>query len=240
MAETKKSQNLSITNMADMLVLAEDIKKFIEENKLSTNVQGKNFPQAEAWQYAGNRLNILSKAGYIKNLSDTAEIKYEASIILIDASNNYQEIGQGFAVCSNKEQGKKYYQEYAIASMAQTRAIGKAYRILLSFVMRLAGYEPTPAEEMDYDTNKPVQTKTPKEQPHPVAEEQALEEEIKYATAKQKEEIIRLLNNPVITRQEKTKMLLNINKLDEERAKASIEKLKEVIKDREAEQDAAA
>ncbi|MEJ7662498.1 MAG: hypothetical protein WKG07_24500 [Hymenobacter sp.] len=41
---------------------------------------------------------------------------------------------------------------------------------------------------------------------------------MQYATASQKEEIIRLLNHPVITRPEKTKMLLNINRLDEERA----------------------
>jgi hypothetical protein len=63
---------------------------------------------------------------------------------------------------------------------------------------------------------------------------------MKYATAKQKEEIIRLLNNVVITRQEKTKMLLNINKLDEERAAQSIQKLVKVIEAREAQNNASA
>ena len=56
---------------------------------------------------------------------------------------------------------------------------------------------------------------------------------MQYATASQKEEIIRLLNHPVITRPEKTKMLLNINRLDEERAIQSIAKLRKAIDDRE-------
>lgn len=33
-------------------------------------------------------------------------------------------------------------------SMAQTRALGKAYRMALSWIMKMAGYEGTPAEEM--------------------------------------------------------------------------------------------
>ena len=61
-----------------------------------------------------------------------------------------------------------------------------------------------------------------------------------YASASQKEEIIRLLNHPVITRPEKTKMLLNINRLDEERAMQAIAKLRKAIDDRENGHTAAA
>lgn len=63
---------------------------------------------------------------------------------------------------------------------------------------------------------------------------------VQYATAAQKEEIIRLLNHPVITRPEKTKMLLNINRLDEERAVQAIAKLRKAIDDRENGEKAAA
>jgi phage recombination protein Bet len=63
---------------------------------------------------------------------------------------------------------------------------------------------------------------------------------VQYATASQKEEIIRLLNHPVITRPEKTKMLLNINRLDEERAVQAIAKLRKAIDDRENGEKAAA
>ena len=38
--------------------------------------------------------------------------------------------------------------ESSIRSMSQTRTIGKAYRTVLAWVMKMAGFEPTPAEEM--------------------------------------------------------------------------------------------
>lgn len=56
----------------------------------------------------------------------------------------------------------------------------------------------------------------------------------RYATKEQKDEIIRLLNHPVITRLEKTKMLININRLDKARADEAITKLNKAITDREA------
>jgi hypothetical protein len=39
--------------------------------------------------------------------------------------------------------------------MAQTRAIGKAYRNLLAWLMKAAGFEATPAEEMDFAKDEP-------------------------------------------------------------------------------------
>lgn len=56
---------------------------------------------------------------------------------------------------------------------------------------------------------------------------------IQYATSSQKEEIIRLLNHPMITRPEKTKILLNINRFDEDRASQAITNLRQAINDRE-------
>ena len=36
----------------------------------------------------------------------------------------------------------------SVYSMAQTRALGKAYRMAFSWIIKMAGYQPTPAEEM--------------------------------------------------------------------------------------------
>lgn len=77
----------------------------------------------------------------------------------------------------------------------------------------------------------------PKATPAPAVDNAA--EAVKYATAAQREEIVKLLNHDVITRPEKTKMLLNVNKLDTERAAAVITKLKGVITEREAQKEAA-
>jgi hypothetical protein len=57
-------------------------------------------------------------------------------------------VGFGLGMCSNMEDAKVEFEEYAVASMAQTRTIGKAYRNLIGFIMKGAGIEGTPAEEM--------------------------------------------------------------------------------------------
>jgi hypothetical protein len=249
---TKKAarvESYDIAKSDETLDLAKDLAKFIKENKLSTQVQGKEFVNVEGWQYAGSRLGIVPIVEHVINVSSDQEIKYQAKVTLFDMRSQHT-VGAGFAICSNKESGKKFYQEFAIASMAQTRAIGKAYRNILAWIIRAAGYEPTPAEEMDYAGNVPTPaaapvvveptpvmravTNTPAapapaEVPTPAAESAP----VQYATASQKEEIIRLLNHPLITRQEKTKMLLNINRLDEERATQAIAKLRKAIEDRE-------
>jgi hypothetical protein len=239
-----KIESYDISRSDETLDLAKDLAKFIKDNKLSTTVQGKEFVNVEGWQYAGSRLGIVPIVEHVINVSNEQEIKYQAKVMLWDLRSQHT-VGAGFAVCSNKESGKKFYQEFAIMSMAQTRAIGKAYRNILAWIIRAAGYEPTPAEEMDYNTNVPALAPTPavavatalptmqvvpSETPAVAAEAAA---PVHYATASQKEEIIRLLNHPVITRQEKTKMLLNINRLDEERAVQAIAKLRKAIDDRE-------
>lgn len=246
-----KIESYDIAKSDETLHLAVDLAKFIKENRLYQNIQGKEYVNVEGWQYAGSRLGILPVVEHVVNISTDDEIKYQAKVNLLDLRSQ-QVVGAGFAICSNKEQGKKYYQEFAIASMAQTRAIGKAYRNILAWIIRAAGYEPTPVEEMDYAGNEqtakpavPTEKKpTMKSASSAPAAEGAVAEEqnasVRYASAKQKEEIIRLLNNPTITRQEKTKMLLNINRFDEERAAQAIEKLKKVIEDREDGQSAAA
>ncbi|WP_276496447.1 hypothetical protein [Pontibacter litorisediminis] len=246
-----KIESYDIAKSDETLHLATDLAKFIKENRLFQNIQGKEYVNVEGWQYAGSRLGILPVVEHVVNISTDDEIKYQAKVNLLDLRSQ-QVVGAGFAICSNREQGKKYYQEFAIASMAQTRAIGKAYRNILAWVIRAAGYEPTPSEEMDYGGNEsaakpavPTEKKATMKSSTaaPAAEAEQPEEQstsVRYASAKQKEEIIRLLNNPTITRQEKTKMLLNINRFDEERAAQAIEKLKKVIEEREDGQSAAA
>lgn len=148
--EKKIIESYDIANSNETLHLAQDLAKFIKENRLFHNIQGKAYVNVEGWQYAGARLGILPIIEELRRIeSENGELKYQAEVKLLNLRNQ-QVVGSGFAICSNKEFGKKSYQEFAIASMAQTRAIGKAYRNILAWIIRAAGYEPTPAEEMDY------------------------------------------------------------------------------------------
>ena len=62
---------------------------------------------------------------------------------------------------------------------------------------------------------------------------------VQYATAAQKEEIVRLYNHPLITRGEKTKIITGMLRLDNEQASRHIAKLRKAIEDREGWSEAA-
>ena len=253
--EKRVIESYDIANSNETLHLAQDLAKFIQENKLFHNIQGKAYVNVEGWQYAGARLGILPIIEELRRIeSEGGELKYQAEVKLMNLRSQ-QVIGSGFAICSNKEFGKKAYQEFAIASMAQTRAIGKAYRNILAWIIRAAGYEPTPAEEMDYMIKDEVETPeekvkntkkekiaNPKKEEAPKAAVKGEVEEVNGtpATVKQKTELLLLLNNKAITGDEKNKMLENINNLDSDRIEKAILKIKKVIADRQKENQQAA
>lgn len=242
----KKVESFDIAKSDETLMLASDLARFIKENKLFVNLQGKEYVLTEGWQYAGSRLGILPIVEELTNLSTDGEYKYQSRVRLLNLRNE-QVVGAGFAICSNKEPGKKFFQEYAIASMAQTRAVGKAYRTILAWLMRAAGYEPTPAEELDAmqaaENSAKAQAITAKHvEPNPTPPNQrpsdpevAAKAAELNATTKQKAEILLLLNSEVITKEEKETMMVFINKFDKERADKTIENLKKTIAQRRAE-----
>lgn len=140
---------MELTKPNEALQVASTLQTFVTERKLTANIQGKNYPLVEAWQFAGSQLGLIPVVKEVKNLSTDTELKYEAMVEVIRLTDSVV-LSRGYAVCSNKENSKKRFDEYAIASMAQTRAVGKAYRNILAWLMKAAGFEATPAEEMDF------------------------------------------------------------------------------------------
>jgi len=140
---------MELTKPNEALQVASTLQTFVTERKLTANIQGKNYPLVEAWQFAGSQLGLIPVIREVKNLSTDTELKYEAMVEVIRLTDSVV-LSRGYAVCSNKENSKRRFDEYAIASMAQTRAVGKAYRNILAWLMKAAGFEATPAEEMDF------------------------------------------------------------------------------------------
>jgi hypothetical protein len=147
--EIQKIDAFDIARPQQALEVASTLQRFVSEKKLTATIQGKQYPLVEAWQFAGSQLGMIPILKDIKNLSTEDEIKYEAMVEVIRLSDGLI-VSRGYAVCSNKEHSKRRFDEYAIASMSQTRAVGKAYRNVLAWLMKAAGFEPTPAEEMDF------------------------------------------------------------------------------------------
>lgn len=138
--------------------VASEIQEHVKKNKLTMTFKGKNgennvYPLVEAWQFTGALLGLFPRLVSTRDLTKDNHIKYEATVEIIEQSSG-KVVGVGVAICSNLENGKQYFQEYAILSMAQTRASGKAFRLCLGWIMKAAGFEPAPAEEMEsYEDN---------------------------------------------------------------------------------------
>jgi len=146
-------------NPQKSIEVAAILQKFVQEKKLTANIQGKQYPLVEAWQFAGSQLGLYPICTELKDISTPDEIKYFAKVEVRRFEDD-KLVSNGFAICSNKEYSKRKFDEYAIASMAQTRATGKSFRNLLAWLMKAAGFEATPAEEMDFATNVVTQDVT--------------------------------------------------------------------------------
>lgn len=146
LAVTEKQ--VDINSPKQLVDFASTVKQFVVEQNLFTDIKGKKYVNVEGWQFAGAILGLTPVVQKVEKLESSTEVKYRADVMLRkNTGENVEVLGFGVAVCSNKENSKKQFDEYAIASMAQTRAIGKAYRNSIGWLMKLAGYETTPAEE---------------------------------------------------------------------------------------------
>lgn len=187
-----QTPSYQMVNKDSMLSLSNELKRFVKDAHLVSNIKGKDYCNVEAWQMAGASLGLFPIITSVQDLSSETEIKYMATCEVRSYQDN-KLVSVGIAICSNKEGSKKFFDEYAILSMAQTRAVGKAFRNQLAWLMKAAGFEATPAEEMDFvdakaDTRvheepkkpfKPVQTVVAE-----ILEEEPTREEIMMQVAK--------------------------------------------------------
>lgn len=164
-------KSLGISDVQEVMDAAIQVQEYVRTNALSVEFKGEMYVMVEGWQFAGSLFGLVSKIVSYDNQSDYIEkveftwmgwrkdgsrvekkhtarglYKYFAEAHCVDAEGRV--VAQGFAMCSNEEVKKHTFDEYAILSMAQTRAVGKAYRLALSFIMKAAGFSATPAEEI--------------------------------------------------------------------------------------------
>jgi hypothetical protein len=87
-------------------------------------------------------------------MRDDVQVGWEARVEA--RTRGGEVVGAAEAECLTDERTWKGRDDYARRSMAQTRAVSKALRLPLGFVMQLAGFNPTPADEMPVvDMNDP-------------------------------------------------------------------------------------
>jgi hypothetical protein len=171
---------------------ARALVRAIESNeKLVVDISGKRYVKVEGWQTLG----AMTKVDHVEVVwcreytppDGEKPTGWEARVEVRDRDGNVR--GTGEAMCVRSETRWARADEFAIRSMAQTRAMGKAYRMALSYVVSLAGYEATPAEEMPQfpaEQSKPkldLAFETAKEQLLELADKLEMREETEAALA---------------------------------------------------------
>ena len=144
--------------------IATQLAKIIKDRQLSTRIRDKDHVRVEGWTTLGAVLGVIPR----ERQTVRTEQGFESYVELIRTSDGVV-IGGASAICSWAEQRWSKADDYAVRSMAITRATGKAYRLGFSWIMVLAGYSPTPAEEMDQVIEGTVKDTSPKAQTTPQA-----------------------------------------------------------------------
>ena len=144
-------------NMRDKIEVAKDVanalsdvldKQGLVKYGLNPSNKKAGYVLAEGWNTLGTMLGITVVTEKVEPFTPQKQrgkmkaFGYKATVSLYQNGNK---LCTAEAVADSNGFQKD---EFAVYSMAQTRAMGKAYRMALSWIIKLAGYEATPAEEM--------------------------------------------------------------------------------------------
>ncbi|MBP8282557.1 MAG: hypothetical protein KAX46_01365 [Chromatiaceae bacterium] len=151
--------------------MATELAQVIRTQNLSTVIQGRHYVQVEGWTTLGVMLGVTARE--VSTVEDPdREGVYISTVELVRMSDGAI-VSRASAECGDPDELDRYKKplwasrpRYARRSMAQTRATGKACRLAFSWIMRLAGYEATPAEEMP-QPELPAATTAPDPKPAP-------------------------------------------------------------------------
>ena len=131
------------------------LKAVIDDKKLFTMIGQKKHVSVEGWMTLGamNSLQAFTESVTVhKNEDGSIEA---TAIVSARRVTDGVAVAQAEGFCSTRESRWKGRDEYAVRSMAQTRATSKVFRQALAWVMVLAGYEATPVEEVPTPTVAP-------------------------------------------------------------------------------------
>ena len=126
----------------------------VNSRGLYTEQNGNKYLHVEAWELIGAFAGVRAETDSVEPISaNDLIVGYQAKVVLVNTADGTRLGGGAIAMCGmdefvtkgQKTQGAKHN---SAMSMAQTRAVSKAFRMNFSYVAVLGGYAPTPAEEM--------------------------------------------------------------------------------------------
>lgn len=139
--------------------VANTLAPLVREQGLSVKGLNKKKPEAEyvmveGWEVLGTFLGITPITTTIAEIKNDKNrivgYRARATLYLNPVVKNDEIVGGTIVARAEAQANVEGRQKdlFAIESMAQTRALGKAYRMGLSWIMKMAGFEGTFAEDM--------------------------------------------------------------------------------------------
>ena len=146
------------TVVSEARLAAKALKDVIDSKPRKVVINGKRYLEFDDWQLLGAFYGVTAKVLGTSEIRDDKEkcIGFLAKAVAV---KDNVEIAAAEAECLSYENNWKYKafnQRFMIRSMAQTRACSKALRNCLAWIVVLAGYASTPAEEMIEGDGKPT------------------------------------------------------------------------------------
>ena len=145
--------------------LANVLAGVIEEKRLYATIRGQRHVRVEGWTLLGSMLGVFAHIEWSRRLPDG----WEAHAVVRTFDGH--EVGAADGQCTWSEEHWRGREDYSLRSMAQTRAVSKALRMPLGYIVQLAGFNATPAEEMGPDESEPATPPRQRRSPRPTQDE---------------------------------------------------------------------
>ena len=141
----------------------------------------------EGWLTLGAMLSCYAFTEWVHNDGQI----WEARVQIV---RHGEVIGAAQALCTRAEPNWRSKSAMALESQAITRATSKAYRITLGFIMAIAGYESTPAEEIIADVSVAQAAAAPATETKPrLAQQRAAADETAAQADPERQRVVRRL-----------------------------------------------
>ncbi len=131
---------------------AVSLKRMIDETNSKIKIGNSEHIKAEAWQTVGSFFEVT-----VKTEVESCEIDgvkgAKATATLIDSMGHV--VGGGDSYCMRDEYNWKNKPWVQLASMAQTRSASRALSNKYKWITVMAGFSPTPADEMETEHHAP-------------------------------------------------------------------------------------
>ena len=127
--------------------IAEKLTEVIEKQQLRVKIGSNMYVTREGWQICSGLcgLKVVEREVFL-HTDGPLKGTWEATVEIVDRHGDVQASGSG--ICSPNEKAKASQEEFQRRSMAITRAVVKAHANGFSWIIKIAGYMPTPHEEM--------------------------------------------------------------------------------------------